>query len=119
MALVSRPGERCFVPDRASGPGSPGAQRSRVAPGGRACARASHILVVDDEPGVADLVAEVLRGDGHTVAVVNSGLAALEYVMRDQFDLVVTDVRMPGLDGPGFYRAAEAGQPASADVSSS
>lgn len=62
-----------------------------------------HVLVVDDEPDVADVIAELLRTDGHRVEVVASGQAALDRSAGVQFDLVVSDIRMPGVDGPALY----------------
>jgi len=66
------------------------------------------VLVVDDEPDVADVIAELLRSDGHNVEVVDSGEAALNRAAESDFDLVLSDIRMPGLDGPALYaRLAE------------
>lgn len=62
-----------------------------------------HILIVDDEPDVADVIAEMLRSDGHRTEVVNSGQAALTRAAAERFDLVLSDIRMPGLDGPALY----------------
>ncbi|HKQ61988.1 MAG TPA: response regulator, partial [Candidatus Polarisedimenticolaceae bacterium] len=58
-----------------------------------------HVLVVDDEPAVAALMREALEQDGHRVEVVHDGAAALERVARAEFDLVLADLRMPGLGG--------------------
>jgi len=66
------------------------------------------ILVVDDEPDVADVIAELLRTDGHHIDVEESGQAALDRLAADEYDLVLSDIRMPGLDGPALYaRLAE------------
>ncbi|HSH40665.1 MAG TPA: ATP-binding protein, partial [Arenicellales bacterium] len=66
------------------------------------------VLVVDDEPDVADVIAELLRADGHSVRVAGSGQLALECIAEEEFDLVFSDMRMPGLDGPVLYgRLAE------------
>jgi CheY-like chemotaxis protein len=61
------------------------------------------IMVVDDEPDVADVVAAMLRADGHHVEVMFSGQAALERAMDMEPDLILSDIRMPGLDGPALY----------------
>jgi PAS domain S-box-containing protein len=61
------------------------------------------ILVVDDEPDVADVIAELLRTDGHRVEVVDSGQVALQRLASRRYDLVLSDIRMPGLDGPALY----------------
>ena len=57
------------------------------------------ILVVEDEPMVAEVVERYLRRDGHDVRVVHDGNVALEEYDRFQPDLVVLDVMLPGIDG--------------------
>jgi PAS domain S-box-containing protein len=61
------------------------------------------VLVIDDEADVLDVLAEILRGDGHDVDVAESGDTALERLRSRDFDAVVCDLRMPGLDGQGLY----------------
>ena len=63
------------------------------------------ILVVDDEEHVADLIREVLEHRGHTVTVANCGRAALRCIDRQEFDIVLSDFKMPDLDGEGFHKA--------------
>ena len=58
-----------------------------------------HVLVVDDEEPVANLLARLLRELGHQPTVVNSGIEALELIAREQFDLILSDVKMPGMSG--------------------
>jgi two-component system NtrC family sensor kinase len=60
---------------------------------------ACHVLVVDDEEPVANQLARLLRQLGHEPVVVNSGAEALERIGRDSFDLVLSDVKMPGMSG--------------------
>jgi putative two-component system response regulator len=57
------------------------------------------VLVVDDVEGNVRLVASVLESEGFTVSSASSGDAALAAVVRDQPDLILLDVMMPGLDG--------------------
>jgi two-component system NtrC family sensor kinase len=57
------------------------------------------ILVVDDEEPVSNLLARLLRDIGHQPSVVHSGAEALEAIGRESFDLVLTDVKMPGMSG--------------------
>jgi two-component system NtrC family sensor kinase len=59
----------------------------------------SRILVVDDEEPVSNLLARLLRDLGHTPLIVHSGAEALEALDRETFDLVLTDVKMPGMSG--------------------
>ena len=61
--------------------------------------------MVDDEPEIAELVAEHLRRDGLTVEVVASGSKALLRLRTERFDVVVSDLRMPDLDGPALVAA--------------
>jgi PAS domain S-box-containing protein len=67
-------------------------------------ARAVHtILVVDDEPEVAEMLSDILSLDGHQIEVANSGHAALRILARRDFDVILSDMRMPDVDGPGLY----------------
>jgi CheY-like chemotaxis protein len=69
------------------------------------------ILVVDDEPPLASLIAEILSAEGHHVDTASNGLAALARVEQTEYDLILSDLRMPELDGPGFYRELERRRP--------
>jgi len=68
-------------------------------------------LVVDDEPGLVDLVVTIMRQDGWKVDVAESGRSGLERVRGAHYDLIVSDFRMPDGDGEAFYRAAVEAQP--------
>ncbi len=57
------------------------------------------VLVVDDEEPVALLLSRLLHDLGHTPSVVTSATAALELLDRQTFDMVLTDVKMPGMNG--------------------
>jgi DNA-binding response OmpR family regulator len=63
------------------------------------------ILVVDDEPKIADLARDYLEHAGFTVRTAADGDAALTSVRRDRPDLVVLDLGLPGLDGLDVTRA--------------
>jgi DNA-binding NtrC family response regulator len=67
----------------------------------------ARILVVDDEPGIAGVLTEVLQLDGHVVETVGNGEAALEKLAIGGYDLILSDIRMPDLDGPALYREVE------------
>ena len=69
------------------------------------------MLVVDDEREIAELVAETLRQDGLEVETATSGRAALARLARGGIDLVVSDLRMPDLDGAGAGRGPAGGAP--------
>jgi excisionase family DNA binding protein len=64
------------------------------------------ILVVDDEDTVRDLIARALLGAGYDVAVATNGPAALERLAESGTDLLITDLRMPGMDGLSLIREA-------------
>jgi signal transduction histidine kinase len=61
--------------------------------------RSLRVLVVDDEPHARDVVSQYLRNDGHRVLTANNGNDAMQRVMSEDFDLVITDHGMPGMDG--------------------
>ncbi len=67
--------------------------------------RTGRILVVEDEPTVAQLVVDVLREEGHQAEAVLDSQEGLTRVSRSAYDLVICDLRMPRLDGAGFYDA--------------
>jgi DNA-binding NtrC family response regulator len=57
------------------------------------------ILLVDDEEIFAKNMSKLLQGRGYEVAAVNSGSHALEALGKDRYDVVVLDLKMPGMDG--------------------
>lgn len=65
----------------------------------RESTRTLDILVVDDEELILSLVEEILKGQGHTVRTALSGEQALEVLAERPTELVITDIRMPGMDG--------------------
>jgi two-component system NtrC family sensor kinase len=69
--------------------------------------RRRSILVVDDEAAVAELLAELLADEGHDVETAATGAAGFERTRQRGFDLVITDMKMPGLGGPDLYRAVQ------------
>ena len=60
--------------------------------------------MVEDEPTVARLIADVLGDEGFQVDVLLDGREALEQAGRENYDLVICDMKMPGLDGQQFYK---------------
>lgn len=57
------------------------------------------ILIVDDEPGNIQLLANVLSREGYQIEFATNGEEALEWTNSEQFDLILLDIRMPGIDG--------------------
>jgi len=62
------------------------------------------ILIVDDEPGIARTLAHLLRRSGHTVETAAIGRLALAQCQDQDCELILCDLRVPKLDGPGFYQ---------------
>ncbi len=57
------------------------------------------ILIVDDDEMVRRLLFEVFRFYGFNVQTVNDGIAALDILKKEDFDIIITDYSMPGMDG--------------------
>jgi DNA-binding response OmpR family regulator len=70
------------------------------------------ILVVEDEPAIADFVQRGLRAEGHQVEVVHDGISGQERALAPGIDLLVLDRMLPGRDGLEVLRAVRAQKPA-------
>jgi DNA-binding response OmpR family regulator len=64
----------------------------------------ARILLVDDDPLITQLIVDMLSLDGHDVDTAPNGIAALNRAQRRRYDLILTDLHMPELDGVGLYR---------------
>ena len=64
------------------------------------------ILVVDDNPAMTETLADVLEVKGFTVRAAASGAEALEVLRAQPVDILLTDVKMPGMNGLELYREA-------------
>ncbi|MFQ5520720.1 MAG: response regulator, partial [Candidatus Methylomirabilia bacterium] len=73
--------------------------------------RGRTILVVEDEEEMADLLAEILSADGHQVETAGDGAMALDSLRERTYEVILCDIRMPELDGPGLYRELERRHP--------
>lgn len=62
------------------------------------------ILIVDDEPSITALIRRVLTTAGYTCQTVNDGAAAADLLEQNQYDLVLLDIMMPGVDGYDLLR---------------
>ncbi len=69
-------------------------------------AEQAHILVVDDERATRVTLAEILELEGYQVTAVGSGQEAIARLEKESFDLVLTDLRMPDVDGTQVIEAA-------------
>jgi anti-sigma regulatory factor (Ser/Thr protein kinase) len=77
-------------PDRIASPEAPSAQ----------------VLVLDDEKSVAELLGEILETLGHRATIACSGEEALELLSQTDFDVILSDFRMPNMNGREFYESA-------------
>ncbi|MBZ5539758.1 MAG: response regulator [Acidobacteriia bacterium] len=99
------------VPAMRKAPGAPPSER-QIAAGPPEAPAGTRVLIVEDEPTVANLLAEVLRDEGMTVEALLDGREALARAAQRRYDLVICDLKMPGLGGQQFYEAlASAGSP--------
>ena len=57
------------------------------------------ILVVDDDPKITEIIRDILESLGYSCQTAGDGLAALDLIKREGFDMVICDIRMPGMDG--------------------
>lgn len=71
----------------------------------------ANILVVEDSPAVRMGIVEVLESLGHTVTETENGRLAVEQMASASFDLIVTDVLMPEMDGIEVIKAVRRAQP--------
>ncbi len=72
----------------------------------------ARILVVDDEPNVLLTLQAILQGDGYTVDTASKGATAIESIRARHYDLVLTDLKMPGVDGLEVLAAVQKCSPA-------
>ena len=63
------------------------------------------ILVVEDESNLRELIAHILLLDDREVDTARDGVEALYRIQQRTYDLIISDLRMPNLDGPGLYKA--------------
>jgi CheY-like chemotaxis protein len=78
--------------------------------GAREPHRSLHILLAEDNPINMMLIRELLRRRGHTVTEVATGNDAVQAMLECRYDLLLTDIHMPGMDGIEAARAIRAGE---------
>lgn len=71
----------------------------------------ARILLVDDETQILELLCEILEPDGYDLSTAENGADALSMVLAEDFDLIITDFRMPRLTGKQLYDQAAARKP--------
>jgi CheY-like chemotaxis protein len=73
--------------------------------------RRARLLLIDDEPGVQRALRNLLQRSGHEITIVENGHEGLAALQEGSYDVILCDVRMPGLDGPGLYSELERRSP--------
>ncbi|HEY7653934.1 MAG TPA: response regulator [Methylomirabilota bacterium] len=73
--------------------------------------RPLRVLVADDQEHMRELLVEALAADGHTVDPAEDGVAALKLLEEQTYDLVVSDLQMPQVDGPKLYEEVRRRRP--------
>ncbi|MBI2568906.1 MAG: response regulator [Candidatus Schekmanbacteria bacterium] len=68
-----------------------------------------HLLIVDDEEHAREGLARLLRREGYVVVTAEDGMCALEAMSEAHVDLVITDLKMPNMDGMTFVRRLREG----------
>ena len=63
------------------------------------------LLIIDDERGIRNTLKEILADEGHEVEVAENGTQGLEMAQKTAFDLIYSDIKMPGLDGMEVLKA--------------
>src|SRR2546423_14882286 len=76
----------------------------------------ANVLVCDDERSIRELLEIALRKEGHKVETVNSGELAIRKIESARYDVVVTDIKMPSIDGIEVLKHAHRVSPDSAVV---
>jgi signal transduction histidine kinase len=112
IQLTSRPGRGTTVhvalPATAPEVQAPEAAPEPAAP---ASAPGGAVLLIDDEASIAQALRRLLQRDGHEVTTAATGLEGLAALETRAYEVILCDMRMPDLDGPGFYRELERRHP--------
>lgn len=122
LGIVERHGGTIRLEDRADGqrgaafvielPVGAGADPAPTAPVGPAPRiEGKTVLVVDDDAAVGEILKDILSVDRHRVERVANGRLALDRLAEAHYDVIVSDVRMPDLDGRGLYEALKGRSP--------
>ena len=81
--------------------------RTGAGAGHRSTSARPRILVVDDEPSIRDLLAKTLALAEYDVDVAADGRSALDRMRHEPYDLLIADLKMPGIDGLSVIREAK------------
>jgi DNA-binding NtrC family response regulator len=83
----------------------PPAPQAALPPGSSLADLTGRVLVVDDNPRARQSMADALSAAGHEVVATGSAVEGLKLIDRQSFDVIITDLQMPGMDGLAFIRA--------------
>ena len=72
---------------------------------------AGRILVVDDEPNAVKVLSAILANDGYDVSEATDGKSAIRTVSQKDIDLVITDIKMPGMSGMQLFEYLHSSHP--------
>jgi putative two-component system response regulator len=72
------------------------------------CVRQAHVIVVDDEPSIREICADVLSSEGYQVSTAKNGQEAVDIMAQEPIDLVLMDIMMPVMDGLSACKAIKA-----------
>lgn len=109
IQLVSQPGHGTTV--HVMLPVVAPEQAPEATPEPAAPAQSGAILLIDDEPGIAQGLRRLLQRSGHDVTLAANGHEGLAALAERAYAVILCDMRMPDLDGPGFYRELERHHP--------
>ena len=62
------------------------------------------VLAIDDEPHILELIIDILAGYDCEIKTANNGLEALKRIDSDQYDIIISDIKMPVMGGVEFYK---------------
>ena len=74
--------------------------------------RAERVLIVDDEPIIRDILSKVVSSEGYSWGIASNGQEAIDRLLSSDYQIALTDVRMPSVDGLQLLKHVTANHPA-------
>jgi CheY-like chemotaxis protein len=75
--------------------------------------KAERVLIVDDEPIIRDILSKVVSSEGYSWGIASNGQEAIDRLLSSDYQIVLTDVRMPSVDGLQLLKHVTANYPLS------